>query len=47
MLLRRQYPEAEALYLRLRPVKAAEDIDALLMAAGILQAPPDNCMVAH
>jgi len=35
-LLRRNYPEAEALYQRLRPVKAAHDIDAALVAAGIL-----------
>lgn len=35
MLLRRHYPEAEALYQRLRPVKAAEDIDRLLLAAGV------------
>lgn len=40
MLLRRHYPEAEALYLRLRPVKAAEDIDRLLVEAGILHALP-------
>lgn len=39
-LLRRHYPEAEALYLRLRPVKAAEDIDRLLVEAGILDALP-------
>ncbi len=47
MLLRRQYPAAEQLYQRLRPVKAAEDIDALLLAAGILQALPQDCMMAH
>ena len=35
MLLRRHYPEAEALYQQLRPVKAAEDIDRLLVAAGL------------
>lgn len=40
MLLRRHYPEAEALYQRLRPVKAAEDIDRLLLEAGILEALP-------
>ncbi|MDD2664126.1 MAG: tRNA-dihydrouridine synthase family protein [Dechloromonas sp.] len=40
MLLRRHYPEAEALYLRLRPVKAAEDIDRLLVAEGILESLP-------
>ena len=40
MLLRRHYPEAEALYHLLRPVKAAEDIDRLLVAAGLpVQAP--------
>lgn len=40
MLLRRHYPQAEALYQRLRPVKAAEDIDRLLVAAGVLAALP-------
>jgi len=35
-LLRRNYPEAEVLYQRLRPIKAAHDIDAALVAAGIL-----------
>ncbi|MGV0952496.1 MAG: tRNA dihydrouridine synthase, partial [Azonexus sp.] len=35
-LLRRNYPEAEVLYQRLRPIKAAHDIDAVLIAAGIL-----------
>jgi tRNA-dihydrouridine synthase C len=40
MLLRRHYPEAEALYQRLRPVKAAEDIDRLLVEAGILEGLP-------
>jgi len=35
-LLRRNYPEAEVLYQRLRPIKAARDIDAELVAAGIL-----------
>ena len=35
-LLRRNYPEAEVLYQRLRPIKAAPDIDAALVAAGIL-----------
>ncbi len=40
MLLRRHYPEAEALYQRLRPVKAAEEIDRLLLEAGILEALP-------
>ncbi len=37
MLLRRHYPQAEALYQQLRPVKAAEDIDRLLLAAGIIK----------
>lgn len=40
MLLRRHYPQAEALYQQLRPIKAAEDIDRLLVAAGILDALP-------
>jgi len=35
-LLRRNYPEAEVLYQRLRPLKAAHDIDAALIADGIL-----------
>ncbi|MGA8881839.1 MAG: hypothetical protein WB476_13300 [Azonexus sp.] len=35
-LLRRNYPAAEVLYQRLRPIKAAPDIDAELVAAGIL-----------
>lgn len=35
MLLRRHEPQAEALYQQLRPVKAAEEIDRLLLAAGI------------
>ena len=35
-LLRRNYPEAEVLYQRLRPIKAAPEIDAALVAAGIL-----------
>lgn len=39
-LLRRHYPEAETLYQRLRPVKAAEEIDALLHAAGVLDRLP-------
>ncbi len=37
MLLRRHYPQAEVLYQRLRPVKAAEDIDRLLVEAGVLE----------
>ena len=40
MLLRRHYPEAEALYWQLRPVKAAEEIDRLLLAAGIIDTLP-------
>lgn len=42
MLLRRHYPEAEALYQRLRPVKAAEDIDCLLVEAGLPPRPVPN-----
>ncbi len=34
-LLRRNYPEAEELYQRLRPIMAAHEIDAALVAAGI------------
>ncbi|MCG2578184.1 tRNA-dihydrouridine synthase [Dechloromonas sp. XY25] len=41
MLLRRHYPQAEALYQRLRPVKAAEDIDRLLIEVGVLDAGHD------
>lgn len=40
MLLRRHYPQAEQLYQRLRPVKSAEDIDRLLLDAGILEQLP-------
>ena len=39
MLLRRHAPQAETLYQQLRPIKAAEDIDAHLIASGVL--PPD------
>ena len=39
MLLRRHAPQAETLYQQLRPIKAAEDIDAHLIATGVL--PPD------
>jgi tRNA-dihydrouridine synthase C len=46
MLLRRHYPQAEALYQQLRPVKAAEDIDRLLIEAGILDAMPDKLLLA-
>ena len=35
-MLRRNYPEAEVLYQKLRPIKSAEDIDAALIAEGIL-----------
>ncbi|MDD2744800.1 MAG: tRNA-dihydrouridine synthase [Rhodocyclaceae bacterium] len=35
-LLRRNYPEAEVLYQRLRPLKEAHEIDAALIEAGIL-----------
>lgn len=38
MLLRRHYAQAEVLYQCLRPVKAAEDIDRLLIEAGVLEA---------
>ena len=40
MLLRRHYPEAEALYWQLRPIKAAEEIDRQLLAAGIIDTLP-------
>lgn len=46
MLLRRHYPQAEALYQQLRPVKAAEDIDRLLVEAGVLDAIPDKLLLA-
>lgn len=46
MLLRRHYPQAEALYQQLRPVKAAEDIDRLLVDAGVLDAIPDKLLLA-
>ncbi|KAB2913225.1 MAG: dihydrouridine synthase [Dechloromonas sp.] len=39
-LLRRNYPQAGVLYQQLRPVRAAEDIDRLLLAAGVLAALP-------
>jgi len=35
-MMRRNYPEAEVLYERLRPIKGAADIDAALIAAGLL-----------
>ena len=37
-LLRRNYPQAEVLYQRIKPIKVAPDIDAALVAAGILAA---------
>jgi len=40
-LLRRHYREAELLYQRLRPVKAAADIDRLLLEAGVLRRLPE------
>jgi len=40
-MLRRNYPEAGVLYDRLRPVKAAADIDRLLLEAGVLKALPE------
>jgi tRNA-dihydrouridine synthase C len=40
MLLRRHYPPAEALYQRLRPVKGAEEIDRLLVEAGVIRRLP-------
>lgn len=46
MLLRRHYPQAEVLYQQLRPVKAAEDIDAMLVAAGVLDSLPDHLLLA-
>ena len=45
MLLRRHYPQAEALYQQLRPVKAAEDIDRLLLAAASWKR-PDRLLLA-
>lgn len=39
-MLRRNYAPAEVLYQQLRPVKAAEDIDRLLLAAGVLDRLP-------
>ena len=40
------YPQAEALYQQLRPIKAAEDIDAMLLAAGILDRLPERLLLA-
>ena len=37
-MLRRNYPEAEVLYQRLRPIKAADEINAALFDAGVLDA---------
>lgn len=39
-LLRRAYPEAEVLYQRVRTLKTASEIDAALLAAGILTESP-------
>ncbi|MBS1189320.1 MAG: dihydrouridine synthase [Rhodocyclaceae bacterium] len=39
-LLRRAYPEAEDLYRRVRPLKKAGEVEAVLAAAGILTALP-------
>ena len=39
-LLRRNYPQAEALYACLRPIAGADDLDAALAAAGIPVAAP-------
>jgi len=39
-LLRRSWPEAEALYGVLRPLRRAEEIDAFLLAQGIVAAEP-------
>ncbi|MCL2524315.1 MAG: tRNA-dihydrouridine synthase [Betaproteobacteria bacterium] len=41
-MLRRNYGEAEVLYQRLRPVKAAADIDRLLLTADELRMPPES-----
>jgi tRNA-dihydrouridine synthase C len=41
-MLRRNYREAETLYQRLRPVKAAADIDRLLLEAGVLASLPEE-----
>ena len=35
-MMRRHYPEAEALYGLLRPIKGAADIDAAMVAEGLL-----------
>lgn len=40
-MLRRNYAEAGVLYQQLRPVKTAEEIDRLLLAAGVLEKLPD------
>ncbi|MDD2885229.1 MAG: tRNA-dihydrouridine synthase family protein [Dechloromonas sp.] len=40
MLLRRHYPAAEQLYQQLRPVKAAAEMDRLLLQAGIIDRLP-------
>jgi tRNA-dihydrouridine synthase C len=41
-MLRRNYPQAEVLYQRLRQVKAAADIDRLLVTAGVLARLPET-----
>lgn len=41
-MLRRNYPEAGQLYGQLRPVKGADEIDRLLLAAGVLRALPEG-----
>ncbi|MCL2345743.1 MAG: tRNA-dihydrouridine synthase [Desulfobulbus sp.] len=41
-MLRRHYPPAEILYQRLRPIKAAADIDRLLVEAGVLAERPET-----
>jgi tRNA-dihydrouridine synthase C len=37
-MLRRNYPEAELLYQLLRPIKAADDVEAALVAEGVISA---------
>ena len=46
MLLRRHYPQAELLYQVLRPIKGAEEIDRLLVEAGIPGDPPQSIPLA-
>lgn len=47
MLLRRHYPKAEALYQQLRPIKGAEEIDQMLLAAGIIDRLPPPFIPHH